>query len=181
MALIGRLTGELVTKVPLLFWTARLPYTACVPHLWSPSNRNNDLASDVPCWSRRLIDAPYAVGDATLVPSGALWLLLGPATAQDHRGPGGGEPADGLLLLAAGQEPIQEGDDDDPVYALARHEGGGLVDGLAADWRHLDERIDQLSGEIHAMARDDRNCERLMSVPGIGPIISSAMVAANDI
>lgn len=53
-----------------------------------------------------------------------------------------------------------------------------LVEGLAADWRHLDERIDQLSSEIHAMARDDRNCERLMSVPGIGPIISSAMVAA---
>jgi transposase len=52
-----------------------------------------------------------------------------------------------------------------------------LVEGLAADWRHLDERIDQLSNEIHAMARDDQNCERLMSVPGIGPIISSAMVA----
>lgn len=53
-----------------------------------------------------------------------------------------------------------------------------LIEGLVADWRHLDERIDQLSSEIHSMARDDRNCERLMSVPGIGPIISSAMVAA---
>jgi transposase len=53
-----------------------------------------------------------------------------------------------------------------------------LIEGLAAGWRHLDERIDQLSSEIHAMAREDRNCERLMSVPGIGPIISSAMVAA---
>jgi transposase len=53
-----------------------------------------------------------------------------------------------------------------------------LIEGLATDWRHLDERIDQLSNEIHAMARADGNCERLMSVPGIGPIISSAMVAA---
>src|SRR5690349_16982342 len=53
-----------------------------------------------------------------------------------------------------------------------------IIEGLASDWRHLDERIDHLSNEIHAMARADANCKRLMSVPGIGPIISSAMVAA---
>src|SRR6266581_5369765 len=53
-----------------------------------------------------------------------------------------------------------------------------IIEGLAADWRHLDERIDQLSNEIHAMAREDKGCERLMCVPGVGPIISSAMVAA---
>ncbi len=53
-----------------------------------------------------------------------------------------------------------------------------IIEGLAADWRHLDERIDQLSNEIHAMAREDTGCERLMCVPGVGPIISSAMVAA---
>jgi transposase len=35
-----------------------------------------------------------------------------------------------------------------------------------------------LSDEIEAIARQDIGCERLMSVPGIGPIISSAMVAA---
>jgi transposase len=35
-----------------------------------------------------------------------------------------------------------------------------------------------LSNEIEAIARQDTGCERLMSVPGIGPIISSAMVAA---
>ena len=35
-----------------------------------------------------------------------------------------------------------------------------------------------LSGEIEAVALQDADCERLMSVPGIGPIISSAMVAA---
>ena len=35
-----------------------------------------------------------------------------------------------------------------------------------------------LSDEIEALARQDAGCERLMSVPGIGPIISSAMVAA---
>jgi transposase len=53
-----------------------------------------------------------------------------------------------------------------------------LIKDLAGDWRRLDERIEGLSGEIAALARQDAGCERLMSVPGIGPIISSAMVAA---
>ena len=42
----------------------------------------------------------------------------------------------------------------------------------------LDERIEALSSEIEVVARRDVGRERLMSVPGIGPIISSAMVAA---
>jgi len=49
---------------------------------------------------------------------------------------------------------------------------------LAADWRLLDERIEELSGEITELAKQDSGCERLMSIPGIGPLISSAMVAA---
>ena len=53
-----------------------------------------------------------------------------------------------------------------------------VIEDLAGDWRRLDERIEGLSGEIEAIARQDSGCERLMSVPGIGPIISSAMVAA---
>ena len=53
-----------------------------------------------------------------------------------------------------------------------------VIEDLAQDWRRLDERIDHLSGEITALARQDVGCERLMSVPGVGPIISSAMVAA---
>jgi transposase len=53
-----------------------------------------------------------------------------------------------------------------------------LIEGLASDWHRLDERIQDLSSEIQAIARQEVGCERLMSVPGIGPIISSAMVAA---
>src|ERR1700676_453384 len=53
-----------------------------------------------------------------------------------------------------------------------------LIEDLAGDWRRLDERVESLSGEIEAVAHQDADCERLMSVPGIGPIISSAMVAA---
>jgi transposase len=49
---------------------------------------------------------------------------------------------------------------------------------LAGDWRRLVERIEGMSNEIEAFARQDAGCERLMSVPGVGPIISSAMLAA---
>jgi transposase len=53
-----------------------------------------------------------------------------------------------------------------------------IIEDLACDWRRLDERVEGLSNEIETIARQDAGCERLMSVPGIGPIISSAMVAA---
>jgi len=35
-----------------------------------------------------------------------------------------------------------------------------------------------LSSEIGELAKRDAGCERLISIPGIGPIISSAMAAA---
>src|SRR5207248_4091388 len=53
-----------------------------------------------------------------------------------------------------------------------------VIEELAGDWRRLDQRIDGLSGEIEALARQDQACSRLMTVPGIGPLTSSAMVAA---
>jgi transposase len=53
-----------------------------------------------------------------------------------------------------------------------------VIEDLAGDWRRLDERIEGLSGEIETLAHEDQACSRLMTVPGIGPIISSAMVAA---
>ena len=52
------------------------------------------------------------------------------------------------------------------------------IEGLAGDWRWLDQRIEELSNEIEELARRDPACVLLMSVPGIVPIISSAMVAA---
>ena len=48
----------------------------------------------------------------------------------------------------------------------------------AGDGRRLDERIEGLSADIETLVQHDPACQRLMTVPGIGPIISSAMVAA---
>ena len=53
-----------------------------------------------------------------------------------------------------------------------------MIENLATDWRRLDERIDQLSEEIAALGAQDSGAKRLVSVPGIGPIISTAVVAA---
>jgi transposase len=53
-----------------------------------------------------------------------------------------------------------------------------LIEELAGDWRRLDERIEGLSTDIANVVAQDPACERLMTVPGIGPIISSATVAA---
>jgi transposase len=53
-----------------------------------------------------------------------------------------------------------------------------IIEDLVADWRHLDQRIDNVSLQIEALAKQDASCERLMTVPGVGPIISSATVAA---
>jgi transposase len=53
-----------------------------------------------------------------------------------------------------------------------------LIEDLAGDWRRLDERIEALSCEIERIAHADPHCKRTMSVPGVGPIVSSAMVAA---
>ena len=53
-----------------------------------------------------------------------------------------------------------------------------VIEELAGDWHRLDERIKGVSSEIEALADQDPACDRLMTVPGIGPIISSATVAA---
>lgn len=54
----------------------------------------------------------------------------------------------------------------------------GLIVGLYEDWICLDQRIEALTGEIDQIGEKEANCRRLMSVPGIGPLISTAVVAA---
>jgi transposase len=53
-----------------------------------------------------------------------------------------------------------------------------MICDLSADWRHLDERVEEVTEEITALAMADEACQRLMTAPGIGPIIASAIVAA---
>ncbi len=53
-----------------------------------------------------------------------------------------------------------------------------LILGLYEDWCRLDERIEAVTSEIEELSRVEAKCQRLMSVPGIGPLISTGLVAA---
>ncbi len=53
-----------------------------------------------------------------------------------------------------------------------------IIEDLSCDWRHLDERIEHVTEEIEVLALGSESCRQLMTVPGIGPLIASAMVAA---
>src|SRR5246500_2650945 len=53
-----------------------------------------------------------------------------------------------------------------------------IIEDLSGDWRRLDERIQRITAEMEVLAHGSEECRQLMTVPGIGPIIASAMVAA---
>src|SRR6266699_4048871 len=53
-----------------------------------------------------------------------------------------------------------------------------MIEDLCTDWRHLDARIATVSNEIKTLSEQDDGAKRLMTVPGIGPNISTATVAA---
>lgn len=53
-----------------------------------------------------------------------------------------------------------------------------LLLGLHQDWIWVDTRIKLTTAEIETISEQEKNCKRLMTIPGIGPIISTAMVAA---
>ena len=53
-----------------------------------------------------------------------------------------------------------------------------LLNGLYGDWLWLDERIETVSSEIEDISRKEESCANAMTIPGVGPLISTAMVAA---
>lgn len=50
--------------------------------------------------------------------------------------------------------------------------------GLYGDWLWADERIKAISSEIEEIGRSEENSANIMTIPGIGPLISTAIVAA---
>jgi transposase len=52
-----------------------------------------------------------------------------------------------------------------------------LLEDLRQDLAHLDERIEALDEEIKRAARTDEAAKRLQTIPGIGPITATALVA----
>ena len=50
--------------------------------------------------------------------------------------------------------------------------------GLYGDWLWVDERIKAISSEIEEISRSEENSAYIMTLSGIGPLISTAIVAA---
>lgn len=55
---------------------------------------------------------------------------------------------------------------------------GTLLADMAAEWAAIDRRITALDKEFAALARNDDRARHLASIPGIGPLTASALVAA---
>jgi transposase len=84
------------------------------------------------------------------------------------------------IIVAQGRRKFQK-----EVAEFIAGESGGLttrirvlVEDLLDEWKRLDERIGTFDAEFIAMARTDDAARRLVTVPGIGPINATALVAA---
>lgn len=53
-----------------------------------------------------------------------------------------------------------------------------LLADLWEEWRGLIAKIERMGEEIDAIAAEDAACQRLLGIPGVGPLISTATVAA---
>lgn len=51
-----------------------------------------------------------------------------------------------------------------------------LLAELAGEWEGLGARIERLTGDLGLLARDDALARRLATIPGVGPLIATAMV-----
>lgn len=52
------------------------------------------------------------------------------------------------------------------------------LQGLADELRHLDARVAHYDAQIAALARESEPAQRLMTIPGIGPLVATALLAA---
>ncbi|NKX30101.1 IS110 family transposase, partial [Rhodobacteraceae bacterium R_SAG6] len=53
-----------------------------------------------------------------------------------------------------------------------------VLSGMAAELTEMNERVPALDAEIHDHARHNADMQRLMEIPGVGPTIATALVAA---
>jgi transposase len=53
-----------------------------------------------------------------------------------------------------------------------------LVSLLWSEWKEIEQQIVAMNAEVDQIASSDLACQRLRQIPGIGPLISTAIVAA---
>jgi transposase len=53
-----------------------------------------------------------------------------------------------------------------------------LLQNLWREWQQLEQDIGDVTTEIEHVAKTDPDCRRLLAIPGVGPIVATALVAA---
>lgn len=53
-----------------------------------------------------------------------------------------------------------------------------LLDVLWREWKHLQLQIESLSEDLEKIASSDEACARLRQIPGVGPLVATALVSA---
>jgi len=84
------------------------------------------------------------------------------------------------IIFPVGRRKLELGIDDviadkGEVLSTRLHQ---LVGELRDEWKRLDEKIETLNGEFVALARNDPATRRLTSIPGVGVLNATALVAA---
>jgi transposase len=53
-----------------------------------------------------------------------------------------------------------------------------LIDVLWGEWKTVEQQIEELSDQLQRIAASDDGCTRIQQIPGIGPVVATAIVAA---
>lgn len=53
-----------------------------------------------------------------------------------------------------------------------------IINQLWAEWQSLETQIEEIDREIGTIAKQDVACQRLLDVPGVGPLVATALVSA---
>ena len=53
-----------------------------------------------------------------------------------------------------------------------------LIDTLWSEWKMIEQQVEELNDELERISAADAGCTRIRKIPGIGPVIATAIVAA---
>src|SRR6202140_3259817 len=53
-----------------------------------------------------------------------------------------------------------------------------LIDMLWSEWKTVEQQIEELNDELERISAADAGCTRIRQIPGIGPVVATAIVAA---
>jgi transposase len=84
------------------------------------------------------------------------------------------------LLMPAGASRFRAQVDDVVKAAGLSDLAKALFEKLIGEYRDLDTQISALDGMLVEICRTNERCKRLTTLPGVGPIVATALVAAVD-